>query len=415
MKWLKGYIECRLCGGSLERFLNMCRHHGIHIWKLQQTEEIHMCMYAKDFVLLIPLCAKSAVHPHLVRKRGLPFQILKMWRNWTFYSGFLFFLVTLFVLSSYLWEITYSGQRSFSRETLSADVEGMGVYPGMKRIRLDCDAIEKKLREIHPEISWVSAEEIGSVLKISIKEGKENVEHEKTGTPCHLIAPYDGTVQEISVSRGTAKVKKGKKVKKGDILISGLVPVTDDSDQVREYMTVAAKGEISILVRQEFSEPISTHYKKKEYTGNNVTQWMLQWQNRRISLKNPFKRLDNSAEYDIITEICVDRTIHPLPISVLAERREFRNYKEIDAVYTKDELRKEGMRRYQRRMEQLTEDDMELSSHRAVMKQQDEKTWLLQGEISFLCKKMEARAVSEEEARVNQPEPSPEEFGNSAG
>ena len=66
-------------------------------------------------------------------------------------------------------------------------------------------------------------------------------------------------------------------------------------------------------------------------------------------------------------------------------------------------------------MEQLTEDDMELSSHRAVMKQQDEKTWLLQGEISFLCKKMAAKEVSEEEARVEQPEPSPEESGNSAG
>lgn len=248
-------------------------------------------MYAKDFVHLVPLCARTSVHPHLVKKRGLPFQIQKMWRNWTFYSGFLFFLTALMVLSSYLWEITYSGQRSFSRETLSADVEGMDVYPGMKRSRLDCDAIEKRLREIHPEISWVSAEEIGSVLKISIKEGKESVEHEKTGTPCHLTAPYDGTIQDISVSRGTAKVKRGQKVKKGDILISGLIPVTDDSDQITEYMTVAAKGDISILVRQSFSEPVETHYKKKVYTGNSVTQWVFQWQDQRISLKNPFKQI----------------------------------------------------------------------------------------------------------------------------
>lgn len=362
-------------------------------------------MYAKDFVLLVPLCARTSVHPHLVKKKGLPFQIQKMWRNWTFYSGFLFFLAALMVLSSYLWEITYSGQRSFSRETLSADVEGMDVYPGMKRSRLDCDAIEKRLREIHPEISWVSAEEIGSVLKISIKEGKESVEHEKTGTPCHLTAPYDGTIQEISVSRGTAKVKRGQKVKKGDILISGLVPVTDDSDQITEYMTVAAKGDISILVRQSFSEPVETHYKKKVYTGNTLTQWVFQWQDKRISLKNPFKRLDNSGEYDIITEICADRTIHPLPVSVYAEKKEFRKYKMVDAVYTMDELKKEGMRKYQRRLEKLAEDEMELSSHTAVMKQQDAKTWILQGEIGFICRKMASRAVTEDEARVDQPEP----------
>lgn len=404
MKWLKGYIECRVCGGSLERFLNMCRHHGICIWKLRQTEEIHMCMYARDFVLLIPLCAKSAVHPHLLKKRGLPFCIQKMWRNWTFYSGFLFFLAVLFFLSSYLWEITYNGQQSFSRETLAADVEGMDIYPGMKRSRLDCDAIEKRIREIHPEISWVSAEEIGSVLKISIKEGKENVEHEKAGTPCHLTAPYDGTVQQISVNRGTAAVKKGQKVKKGDILISGLVPVTDDNNEIQEYMKVSAKGDVRLLVQQDFSEVLSTHYKKKEYTGKDVTQWLLQWQNKRISLKNPFRRLDNSGKYDILTEVCADRMIHPLPVSVYAERKIYKKYRMVDAVYTMGELKETGMKRYQRMLEQLRSDGMELQSHTAVMKKKDAKNWILQGHISFLCKKMTTRTVSEEEGTVKKKE-----------
>jgi hypothetical protein len=90
---------------------------------------------------------------------------------------------------------------------------------------------------------------------------------------------------------------------------------------------------------------------------------------------------------------------------VYAEKKEYRKYKMVDAVYTADELKKEGMRKYQRRMEKLTEEGMELSSHTAVMKQQDVKTWILQGEISFLCRKMSSRAVTEDEARVNRPEP----------
>lgn len=404
MKWLKGYVECRICGGSLERFLNMCRHHGICIWKLTEKEEVHMCMYAKDFKRLIPLSAKTSVRPHLIRKRGLPFRIWEMRRNWTFYSGFLLFLAALFVLSSYVWEITYSGQRSFSRETLAKDVEDMDVYVGMKRNRLDCDAIEKGLRELHPEISWVSAEEVGSVLKISIKEGKENVEHEKTGKPNHLTAMYSGTVEEISVNRGTAMVKKGQKVKKGDVLISGLVPVTDDNNEITEYMTVAAKGDVSILVQQDFSEPISTHYQKKEYTGRNVTAWSLQWNDQRISLKNPLKRLDNSGKYDILTEVCADRVIHPLSVSVRAIKKEFRNYELKEAVYTKEELKAVGMKRYQHIMDELTTEGMELLSHSAVMKQKDAKTWILEGKLSFLCKKMGTKAVTKKESKVKKAE-----------
>lgn len=408
-KWLRGYVECRVEGGSLERFLNMCRHHEIYIWKLRRAENVRFCMYARDFRRLVPLSAKASVYPHILKRKGLPFQIETGKRNWTFYTGFLLFLGALFVLSSYVWEITYSGQQSFSRETLSRDVEGMDVYPGMRRSRLDCDAIEKRLREIHPEISWVSAEEVGSVLEISIKEGKENVEHEKMGKPHHLTALCDGTVQEISVNRGTAAVKKGQKVRKGDILISGLVPVTDDSGTVTENMTVSAKGEVSILVEHAFSEKVATHYQKKIPTGKTVTQYSVQWQDKRIYIKNPFKQLDNADKYDIITTVCADRVIHPLPVAVRAEKKEFREYELVDSVYTKEELKAVGMRQYQRKMDQLTADGMELTAHSAVMRQQDANTWLLQGKITFLCGKMGTREITEAEGRVEAPKEREEE------
>ena len=55
----------------------------------------------------------------------------------------------------------------------------MGVYRGMTRKHLQCDKIEQNLRLLHPDLSWVSAEEKGCVLQIQVKEGKMRKEKKK--------------------------------------------------------------------------------------------------------------------------------------------------------------------------------------------------------------------------------------------
>ena len=400
LKWLRGYVVCRTEDGSIERFMNMCRHHNIQMWNIRREEAVYFHIYAGEYKKLVPLAGKTRVRPHLLRKKGLPFLWIGMKRNWTFYSGFLLFLALLQFLSSFVWEITYNGQSAYSRETLEKTVEEMQVYPGMKRSRLDCDAIEKKLREIYPDISWVSAEEMGSVLKISIKEGKKTVVHEKEAAPEHLTARYDGVVQDIMVNRGTARVKRGQRVKKGAVLISGVVPVTDDSDQVTEKMTVAAKGEVTLLVEKEFSEEIPLSYQKKEYTGRRLYRYELEVGGRSFSIKNPLKQLDKSCKYDIISTVCADRVIHPLSVPVRAVRREYREYRLRKAVYTGEQLKETAMRRYQKMLASRTRDKMELVAHSAALCRKDKDTWLLRGKISFLCRSMGTRPVTKKESEV---------------
>lgn len=380
--------------------MNMCRHHNIKMWDIRKKEAVYFCVYADEFVKLIALSVKTSARPHLLKKKGLPFQIQKMKRNWTFYSGFFVFLALLSILSTFVWEITYHGQSSYSKETLQKTVESMNVYTGMKRSRLDCDAIEKRIREIHPDISWVSAEEMGSVLKISIKEGKKTITHEKASAPKHLTALYDGVVEDIMVNRGTAMVKKGKRVKKGDILISGVVPITDDNNEVAENMSVSAKGEVTILAEKNFSEPISVRYKKKEYTGRTLHSYSWVLGNQSFSLKNPLKRFDNSLKYDTMSIVCVNRIIHPLSFPIKVTKREYREYRMKNAVYSKNELKKTGMERYRHMLDALTKDNMELVTHSAVLKQKDKENWLLQGKITFRCKKLGSRAVKEKELQI---------------
>lgn len=377
--------------------MNMCRHHGIHLWNIKRKEDIVFEISAADYKKLPPMAAKTNIYPKICCRHGLPFQITWMKRNWTFVTGILLFFCTLAFLSSFVWEITYRGQSSYSKETLQRTVEGLSVYTGMKRSRLDCDYIEKEIRRLHPQISWVSAEEKGSVLQISIKEGKKTIEHEKNGQSYHLISPYSGVVQSIAVNRGTALVKKGDKVKKGQILISGVVPVTGDSDEIVKKNAVAAKGNIEILVEENVAEEVSLQYQKKIYTGKEIQYYEIQTGTKRFYIRNPLKRLDNSAKYDIITTVCTNRTIHPYESRFKITQINYREYQLKNCTYSREELKKEGLKQYQHRLREIKDAGMALISHSAVMTQKDAKTWLVKGKISYVCDKMDTKTVTKEE------------------
>jgi similar to stage IV sporulation protein len=403
-KWLRGYVLCRAVSGSWERFMNMCRFHGIAIWNVKKEEKLQFCVPRSEFKTLKPIAKKTGVKIHIVKKSGFPFVWNGWVSDWTFYSGVLLFLAVLFVLSSFVWEITYQGQNTYTKETLSKTVEAMDVYPGMRRSRLDCDAIEKQIRQIYPDISWVSAEEKGSVLQISIKEGEKTVVHEDENNPSHLTAANDGVVEQIVVGRGTAAVKAGQKVKKGDVLIRGIVPVTDDNDEVVENLAVSAKGDVTLLVTEEVKEEISLTHKIKEYTGRTVSSWQIGFGDRIFFIKNPFKQLDNSMKYDILKNVCADRTIHPFSFLFYVQKSKYLEYQWKEARYTETEIKTEGMKRYQALFTAADGTEKELVEHEAVLKKKNENAWLLHAVISYRSHELGRKAVTKDEITITGPD-----------
>lgn len=89
---------------------------------------------------------------------------------------------------------------------------------------IDHENIEKQIRKHYDGIGWVSVNKKGSRLLVNVREmTKDKIITKKK--PADLVASDDGKVISIVTSAGTAKVRKGKKVKKGKMLISGIEPV----------------------------------------------------------------------------------------------------------------------------------------------------------------------------------------------
>ncbi len=380
--------------------MNMCRHHRINLWKIRREEEVIFSLSVRDFRQIQPMVRKTGICPHIQEKRGLPFFLWRLRTNWTFYSGFVLFLVLLSILSSFVWEIRFQGQCTYTKETLLKTVNSLQVYRGMKRNRLFCDDIEKSLREIYPDISWVSAEEKGSLLVISIKEAEKRIEREKGGRPCHLVANHDGVVKKISVNRGIAAVKPGQKVKKGQILISGILPITGDDDTVVEKVPVVAKGDVELYVEQEIAEDIPVRIREKSYTGRKLIKYEYQLGEESICVKNPIKRFNKSCKYDIITTVFSEKKLQPFDLPFQKRTYEYREYQWKMKKRTKKEIKQIGNKIYQRHLRRLKDAEHELVTHTAKIRYTGADTWNLQGHLGFLCRDCTKKYIDEREWQV---------------
>lgn len=392
MKWLKGYLVCETKSSYWERFMNICRHHKILLWNISRDDTITFCMNWQDFKSIRSVSRKTHLRPRIVKKKGLPFCFSHIKKQGTFYSGILFFLVTLVIFSSYVWDIQYKGQRSFSKEMLEKTIYSLGVHPGLKRSQLDCNQLEKQIREIYPDISWVSAEEKGSLLCISIKEGKKSINNEETNTPVHRVSQYDGVIESITVNRGIAQVKKGETVKKGQVLISGIVPITDDSEGIVSKNAVSAKGTIVMKVEETIEIPISLKYQKKNYTGKEIIVYHWGIGSKKVSIKNPLKQFNNSCKYDIIKSICNEN-------SICHDKVIYKEYKLVAATYTKKELKQVGNERYEKLLRE-TKEKGTIVSHSASLVKGTGDTWILKGKITYLTEQTGTKEITEKEMEI---------------
>ena len=140
---------------------------------------------------------------------------------------------------------------------------------------------------------WVNARIEGGTLKIKveekvspkIKEENENKEFK------NIVASMDGEIKRIYTTSGTAVVKEGDVVKKGDILI-----IPQQGIEGGEY-EVDAEGEVTANTFYEKTIELQVQGKKDERTGEVDSDIYLEIMGKKIYLKKPTKEFD---KYDKI-------------------------------------------------------------------------------------------------------------------
>ena len=177
---------------------------------------------------------------------------------------FAIFILLLIANSAFIWKITIKGNYSYTAEQMIDYVHEKGVKEGVLKESIDTESLEKSIRKNFDDISWVCVEVKGTNLIIHIKENYITEISVKEDKPYDLVAECDCTIVSALVRRGKLNVNPKEKVKKGQVLITGVVDVTDESGQLLFNEYCNADGEIIGQIKEKYEEKLNIKYQDKK-------------------------------------------------------------------------------------------------------------------------------------------------------
>lgn len=299
MSVVSNQVRCLVTGEETLRFVNLCRNNGIELRHLVRRENaIQMEIDAENFKKLRPLVRKTHVKIHILNRHGPAFFFYRHKRRWWFLLGMTVFAGMIYILSLFVWQIDIDGNRKYTDALILQALAQMDVKTGCRKSEIDLPEIEEELRIMYNEITWVSASIAGTKLQIELREGDlkisgssgggqtgnvkrvENRENNpktqngesETDLPANLVADEDAIITNLVVRRGTAAVRYGDEVKKGDVLIEGKVYIYNEDETLKKVDYLTAEGDVFGKYQELYEKHYQRKHEERSYKGKNYRE-----------------------------------------------------------------------------------------------------------------------------------------------
>lgn len=382
LKFLKGYLVICVTGFSPERFMNLCSNKGILLWNIHKEQDAYyMCLSIGGFYKLRPIIKKTGTKVAIVKRCGLPFFMSKMHKRKIFLLGFVMVFIFLFWTSTYIWEIDITGNFSITEDMIMDYINDNDIYVGMKKSKINIESLKEELLKEFDIITWTSVSLNGTKLTIKIKENEKlyfenNKTYLKTGElSCDLVAQRDGKITSMIVRKGVPQVSIGDEIKKGDILVSGSVPVYQEDGSIRKYIYCYADADIMLEYDLNISEGLSLFYEKKKYTGREKKEYYLNLYGNNIEL---FKKNNPFLSYDTVSKENRLKILKDYYLPVKFSSYTYREYYTSEEKYSDEEANKILKDKYKKILSTLTEKGVQIIGKNVKIETNDSK-WILKG------------------------------------
>ncbi len=338
--YLQGYLILELHGECKERFINLCKNKEIEIIQIFLINQNWYCkLRCRDYKKLKVFIKKTGCVCRIKEKRGLPFLLRKIRKRRGLLIGGVLFLLVLFQCSGRVWYISVEGGFLHTREQmLQVMKQELGICGGVLGVQVDCFEIEKRLRLDYNEIGWISVEKKGCCLFVRLNESTMPKIVGTREEASHIIAEQDGIVRKLEVLAGIPQVKVGDSVKKGDILISGIIPIMGDYEDFIRNETVAAEGNVYLESDFSYQARFLVTYEKKNYKKERfgLEIFLL---NRKLFSYIPRY---SEGKYDIISTDIVPYAFEDYQVPVLLRKYRLQQYDTELVTMTKEEVEKKA-------------------------------------------------------------------------
>lgn len=322
VRYIKGYYLLVLHGGDVERLFNISKNHGAAFENIRQKNGKYYCRIpAKYYNDIVTYSKKAGVSVKVKRRVGLRYFFERYRKRKIFALCMLVFFAVLYYSTLFVWNIDVSCDGVYTDVQVKKYIEENHIPLGTRTKDVDCPALEKELRQAFPKIAWISCSLEGTCLTVTFTETVTPEEIRKSDEPCNIVAVKDAIVSQNIIHKGMVIARKGDEVKKGDVLITGVINVTNEYDELLETDYVSAEGEVYGIVEYNYMDEFDLSSYEKNYTGREDQSFCFIWFGNTGKIPNPFKK-----KYELFDTISESRQFklfgyNYLPVGIASDKR----------------------------------------------------------------------------------------------
>ena len=364
--YILGYVNIKIEGFYIERFINICKSKGILLWNMKREKSsiLYANISINDFKILKNIAKTSSCNIKLTKKMGLPFIFNKYKKRKIFFILLIFVLLVLLISSNYIWNIEIIGDNKIDKNEIIEELKNNGLSIGVAKSKLDTKSVINDIRMKREDIAWIGIDIKGTNAIVEIVESEKKPDIVKTDEYCNIISEKSGIITRINVSNGTAKVKVGDIVKEGDILVEGKL-----EGKYTEPIYVHAAADIEIKTWYSIRKNFEYKQVIEQKTGNTETKYSIKINNLQI---NFYKVLSKFENYDTISEnkkLSLFSNFY-LPIEIIKKENYEKKYEAVQ--YSKDELKKKSINELEEELNKQINEERNILNRYVNIKENNE-------------------------------------------
>ncbi len=262
--------------------------------------------------------------------------------------GFLLFSLLLLFSFSFVWDIRIHSDKKIDCDRLLLDLEEAGFSVGSFLPLQNFSLIENRIMQSSSEVAWISINVSGVVAVCEVIAAEKPDPPPSFQPPSNIVAREDALITEVAAETGTVSVRVGDVVKKGTLLISGIV------EGAHTTQIVSAKGAVYGQVERTFTVQIPKSYSVREEKEPLVFKRTLLFFGRKIPLYVGKGTTDATVEIRTVDTPLMLFGKFLLPVGLVTESEI--PYTESIETRTEAEMTDAAIREMNARLSELPED-----------------------------------------------------------
>jgi len=317
--YIRGYVIIIVEGYFLEKFINICTHRQLRLWnvKWQKNSKVIMKLSINDFRMLKPIAKRTRCRVHLIKKRGLPFILNRYKSRKAFVIGSGICILTFFIISSFVWDVSVTGNNKVSTEVIMEKLCENGIKVGALKYSINPDNIVGNMMLQLNDLARISISLRGTKIQVVVNERVNPPDLINRNVPCDLVALKEGVVSSIVAKEGLEMVKIGDTVTKGQLLITGTIENMKIKDA--QPLMVHSMGSVKARTWYEGSAKVEQKLLKAKRTGLKKNKYSIVLFTKILKLFHSKIPYNNSEHLEIRKKLCIGEYL-VLPFELIVDQ-----------------------------------------------------------------------------------------------